>query len=931
MATVAATLGHYGPRTSPLALHPLTIEVQGLDDGTQQPIDFYQPAVRGFRQKGLSAPNRIINSLRRPLVIEPVDTVLVWKGLTLSDCETLILVQDHVKACLEQLLEDQFIDFKTRLRSDSQSSLQDSLAMPEVVETVIPCQFYFVRTQLTQAVSKALEKTTSRRTSNGGRPFKELLGLYLWSRDCLFDLPNASGYTALNAQFRCHMDAGACCPSSSVIEALCTPDHLSFEGLDVLPQEGTQIVIKPHYQANAPRRPGCPFTLVTYTLESNHPWLHWNDEAVAFQGQVPRFSQYPNGNSALGQFHRLGPRSSHAAVHNVTIEVKAFIVISYFGSGICLERTIRPAVRSQSHVSSLLQSQHLHDEGERLRPEDCVNTDPRQASVQSQEEHVAGLTPLLSAPVGASILGSSPRKTSCSPPNASTKAQDSKRCPVNLETGFEFHSNGQSLPSWGKKQESAPRLIMSNIPGVKLDELALIQSNPDDPVLKEHTRCIFHDNKGRPEESVTSNERYLEQAEAFDDRYTTRTLKKRNAEPRSFDATRSPRGSRLKSQEASTSSPHAQRSLQNAKSFSTVKTPPPTQGFKSDASHFVMRSAGRRKIRSSQHFRSSIKGSQDHSFKVSSLGEETVFVPDLREEESRHNQTQRGTVAPKTVSFAASLTAAPRSDRTASNSTTTSDTPQTVVFFNRYAALQGLPSGSDRGLSSICGTSNSGDFELPLHAAAPNSEEQIGRLGATDPSNFSAFCFRDNGCDHTQKHAFLSQEDGEASSSEEEPSTMRSDPRDKASVVRLSPDWTGTKTMMMGASMTTTAQMSRSSSPYTDGLPSGPSSEISLSPTCSEAPFSIRSGWEQRAAWRVSTNKEAVEACRERGLSNDERFQMFEALKRSLTPEPATEDIAAYSMASASEVDFGTDMEAESATGSAFDSGVGWVGDCEKI
>ncbi|KAL8656330.1 MAG: hypothetical protein Q9210_000320 [Variospora velana] len=913
-----------------LLARPLAIEVQGLDDETQHPIDFYQPAVRRFRQKGLSAPIKQFNNLRRPLVIDPVDTVLVWKGLTLSDCETLILVQKHVKACLEQLLEDQFIAFKARLRRDGQSSLEDCLAMPEPVENVIPCQFYFTRIELTQAVSRALEKTISRRNANESRPFHDLLRLYLWSRDCLFDLPNASGYTALNGQFRCLMDSGACCPSSSVIEALCTPDHLSFEGLDVLPQEGSQIIIKPHYQANAPRRAGDPFTLVTYSLESNHPWLHWCDQAGAFRGHVPCFSRNPSGNGVLGQFHRLSPHGLHAAVHNVAIEVKASVVISYRGSGICLERTIRvrislrvlptslhssqkqfqyqPAISSEGHISSLLQSQHFHDEGDSPCPQDNVDTDATQARVQSQEKRTARMTPSLSAPVGASTVGSSVRKTSSRPSDSSTKAQDSKPLSANLESGFEGHSNGHALPSWGKKQKFSPSRVVSIIPGVQLEALALVQLKPGDPVLRERTPCSFYNNKGRVEGSVTYNEKHLEQTEAFDVRYTPRTLKTRNAGPGSVESTGPPRGSRPESHESLMGSPRAYPSSRHGKSFATIKVPPHTQGSKSDAYRFITRSAGKRKIRSAQSFHSSIKGRQDRCSKATSLDEESVIILDLREEEFSHHQAQRGTVAfspPGTRSFATPLDPAPQSDRTASGPLTTSDRPQTVVFFNRFASLRDLLSGSDRGPSSTCGTSNNGELELPLDATAQNPSEQ--RVKAADPNITMEFCLRNNFYSRTQ---FC-----EANSPEDDPSTSTSDSGDKASRLPLFGGFMVTKTR----------------SPSTDGLPSLPSSTMPPNSTCSEAGFGNGSELEQRAAWRVSTSKEAVEAYREKCLSNHERSQMFEALKRSLPPEPTTGDImAAYSMDSVSEVDTVTDVEAESTIGSGFDSGVEWVEESEE-
>ncbi len=97
------------------------------------------------------------------------------------------------------------------------------------------------------------------------------------------------------------------------------------------------------------------------------------------------------------------------------------------------------------------------------------------------------------------------------------------------------------------------------------------------------------------------------------------------------------------------------------------------------------------------------------------------------------------------------------------------------------------------------------------------------------------------------------------------------------------------------------------------------------SPTFDEDGGDPTTAEEKRAALRISTTKEAIEACREPGLSHHERSQMFEALKRSLPEELLTSEAAKRFRATNSfwDDDPVVEVDAETAKGSTTESELG--------
>ncbi|KAI4147230.1 MAG: hypothetical protein L6R39_003188 [Caloplaca ligustica] len=926
---------HASP-SDPIPPRPSAIEVRGVDDEFQHPIDLYQPAIKEFHEAGPSDSSHRLGGLRHPRVIEPVDTVTTWKRLTPVDCDALLFIQKHVKVGLEQLLEKQFISFKTRLRSAARSIQQESRAMSDCVETVIPCRFRFERAPLVHAVSHALMMPADSNDLGNRRYSIELLMLYLWSRDCLIDLPDQPGYTVMNARYRCLLDAGAYCPSSNTVEALCTPDHIFFEGLDVLPQEGSEIVIKPHYHANASRGPGDPFTLVTYSIESDHPWLHWYDDAQAFQGQVPQYSQSPSVNSGLGQACPLGRQGSHTTVHNVTIEVKASITASYRGSGVCLERTVRvrvtlrvlpPAIHpSQAQVLARAQScvplqvQDHQPVGEPQRIRRAADTVAAITTTVVREDNVAPTDPTTLRIGAAASVGPSTKWASFGAPPSSTDSGDSNVPPTKREAGITRGPNNYPPPANGYKQRSSARTLLSNIPGIELEALALIQTNSNDPVLRESAPCST-DGAGESEGWIASKEPYYEEAEAFEVQRTRRRSEK-NSERLWVRATASPKDKRSENQRPQTSTPRTRRPQRNVRGHDRPRTPFRTHGSSPDAYRFDIQttSACKRKIRSAQDLHSSLKRRQDHSSKISSLDEEAMHIQNPGGKECVHRSTQEsiarwsatkqafetnccripwlGVFSPgkepalgevADASSRSPVTPIGKSKQTLPESTAVSGAPQTPTFSNRFGPLEDMSQASNGQPSS-----NSGDSELVLSAGAQGLFWQDKRPRRGDRRVDSACYLEDVFRDAAQTSASPSRQ-GSAGTAPGEGSSATS--RSQNNEGYKSPHFdapAGLNLSKPDPPNSTVAKLDHSSRGVTDGALSTPNSVISTTTASyGDGGGPERTTEDQCAALRVSTMPEAIEACRERGLSNDERLHMFEALKKSLPPTPATKDSSA--------------------------------------
>ncbi|KAL8718314.1 MAG: hypothetical protein Q9225_004526 [Loekoesia sp. 1 TL-2023] len=888
---------------------------RGLDYGCQHAIDFYQPVTRKYRKVNFPFPDQQLDYIRHPPTVEPIDTVTVWKGLTLSDCDTLISMQNFLKVCLEQLLEEQFTSFQARLLSNWRSSSQDGSKRPDRTETLVSHRFLFKRAQLIQAMSEALDTAAEPHSPDDDRRIKELLMLYLWSQDCMVDLPHESGQTAINTRLRCYIDSTAFFPPLSAVEAVWTPDYLTFERLDVLPQEGSEVIIKPHYKTNAPQGPGGPHTQVTYSLESSHPWLHWDDEAGAFRGRLPYLSQNPDV-TGLGQVYRLGKQGSYAIIHVVRVEVKAFVVVGYPGSTVRLERTIRVRVTlrvlpplsvlgpmtfspypSQSHnmcldsdkvesyASSQPQDQHGQNSEASKNPQ--VDADPTPITIANQSDQVK----LLNWDIFDNERGLQCRldshDTNADVPYLPAESQTLRPRSPALEVGLKSRPNGYSPPSAGRKKRSHKQRVFSNIPGVNLQALSVIESQRDEPVLKEATP-IFSTEEEETNGLTAKENRYDAAAEAFNAKYSPRSPKKWNRTRRCVDVNTSPKASKSESLKSPACGLQSQCFQSHSQTLHNRGIPSQMDGHGSDTTRHIntMPSPHKRNIRSASSLHASMKRRQERHSKISKLEENLEITQELsgqdlqqcstRVASSSHSPSCRGSAVKRhkhpsltptknstLIQNMVGKDSAPPSTPVLADVDTT---PQTITLFNRYAPLRDLC--QDSGVEP---SSNDSNFQTML---APT---QLRRPRRTHRKVDSACYLEDVFQDHTREIPDSGQPD--MTSQQAHPIKLYSGRRSERPEPQES---SSTDPSTVSRSTVRLADVSSSLDTGFSLSPSPPDSRINSCYDDGGGPYTSR---DTRAMLKISSTKEAVEAYREPGLSSDERVQKFEAMKRSLETE----------------------------------------------
>ncbi|KAL8850670.1 MAG: hypothetical protein Q9221_004389 [Calogaya cf. arnoldii] len=310
------------------------MNLQGLDDRCNKPADFYKPRIRS-PFKG----NRV---QLQPPALELVDTVTTWNGLTLDDCETLCFIQGYLKVCLEQILQPQLVHFRARILEELRSTNRKDWVDASCAETSVlhRCRVGWAR--LIKAMLEALDAIADHAGKWTDTSTEELLMLYLWSLDCWLDISDPdSEHAAMDVCFQIRRVSAAAFQPLNQAQVMPSPDYLSFEGLNILPREGSSIAIKPHYHPDIFQKLGDPKPRVEYSIESKQPWIHWDPLTRAFKGLVPPFSQISDLQQDFGQVSRLRSHGPYPFIHLVRIDIKAIAVIGYAGSNVRLRRTIR--------------------------------------------------------------------------------------------------------------------------------------------------------------------------------------------------------------------------------------------------------------------------------------------------------------------------------------------------------------------------------------------------------------------------------------------------------------------------------------------------------------------------------------------------------------------------------------------------------------
>ncbi|KAL8688004.1 MAG: hypothetical protein Q9218_005976 [Villophora microphyllina] len=484
--------------------------------------NFYIPAIRDFSKEDPFPSGGQLHSIHHPQIFEPIDTVTVWKGLALSDCENLLLIQKVFKDCVEDLLEHQVAAFRDRCLQQWQQDVNGSYTGANCMDASVSRRFRFERPHLIAAASEALDPSVGVARSASGKTMRELLMLYLRSRDSLFHLSDeSSGLSAIDLRLKLSANHAGCSAPLSTIEVTWIPEYLFFEKLDLQPQEGSNIIIKPHYRTNAPQSPGGPHTQVTYTLASNHPWLRWDAKTEAFRGPLPYFSKSPS----LRQTCRVEDQGYGTTVYLLEIDVKAFVVVAYPSSRIRLERTIRTRltlrVMPSLPVSSpLLFPIDLYE----IRGESRIPTVSK-ALLPCQAQGPASEDPFNSAYYGVTVepepleanrasqfmrvadIG----KNSCeSNIPATSKAVTTKDVSVAQDASQVLNAErkpeqpkSHTLPFRRLKRTASKSLDFSNIPGINLQTLAIMEKSASRYPIKPATSNASSDDA----RSETSSDR----------------------------------------------------------------------------------------------------------------------------------------------------------------------------------------------------------------------------------------------------------------------------------------------------------------------------------------------------------------------------------------------------------------------------------------
>ncbi|KAL9634206.1 MAG: hypothetical protein Q9204_003090 [Flavoplaca sp. TL-2023a] len=332
-----------GSPPEPLAENLVTerqgMDLQGLDSHCNKPSDFYIPYICS------PSKNDELGSIRQPLVLELIHSVTTWNSLTLNDCETLHAIQGHLKVCLEQILQPQLILVRATVLDELQSAEWERFAGANCIEASVIRHCEIEQSHLIQAILKALNARADHQGRKQDNLSQGLLMLYLWSLDYINVGPHPSSERiAIDIRFRSGRTPAATVQPLIQAQVMSYPGYLCFERLNVLLAEGSSLTIKPHYHSNILLDPDGFDLQVNYSIDSKHPWLHWDPCSSSFRGLVPHFSQNPDTQGDLGQVSQRSGHSSHQNVHLLRIDIKAVAVLGYAGTKIRLKRTTRMRV-----------------------------------------------------------------------------------------------------------------------------------------------------------------------------------------------------------------------------------------------------------------------------------------------------------------------------------------------------------------------------------------------------------------------------------------------------------------------------------------------------------------------------------------------------------------------------------------------------------
>ena len=246
-----------------------TVQVQGPDHGYRAALDLFMPVSRTPAVNN----DRGLDYRRYHSPIEQLGSCTTWRGVSARDAKVIFDIHGVFLPYVERLVQTQLRNLITPAQLES-STLDFSPWECKAVPISLSL--------LANGMLATLEK--QHRASGFPVPehLMEFIFLYFISSNCFITLETYDGTDEIvHMSVKIEVAQPMSLPKAVILEQL---DHLSFTELNVLPQEGEELLIIPHYRRGPQTIIDSTYTTVSYNLGSSIPWLSWDNRLYGFRG-----------------------------------------------------------------------------------------------------------------------------------------------------------------------------------------------------------------------------------------------------------------------------------------------------------------------------------------------------------------------------------------------------------------------------------------------------------------------------------------------------------------------------------------------------------------------------------------------------------------------------------------------------------------------
>ncbi|MCJ1484017.1 hypothetical protein MMC06_004185 [Schaereria dolodes] len=321
------------------------ITVRGLNSSYLHPFDFYKPVTKLYASnEGKGAKVQETSSLhylRFASPIEYLDVCTLWRELRLEDVSLFMEIQGVLDFYIESEITEQLKQMNAQRGLEPTSSRGHG--SDEDACSNLPHEVHFRLGDLIAKVMAILHPDLGQEISDRSWEYlMERVQIYLISCDYFVEIKNSKlGDIGVRVSLRAESTLSQGYDSLAAAEVIRNQDFLSFSQLDILPREGQELRIVPHY-----RQAACIGDLnsrrsVIYSIESPLPWLKWDSTISGFKGRIPMYSEYRAFESLSGTIVAGTREGPYAILNILRIEVKAVLMERCSLSSVCLQRTVR--------------------------------------------------------------------------------------------------------------------------------------------------------------------------------------------------------------------------------------------------------------------------------------------------------------------------------------------------------------------------------------------------------------------------------------------------------------------------------------------------------------------------------------------------------------------------------------------------------------